>query len=77
MSDANGIPVTQHACLSGLGAKPGAAIRRVLNRVPRTAASLQGSLVAVIEARLKEHEDDMLRQSHTLDEQLNPWQRAD
>jgi len=38
---------------------------------------LYGSSVAVIAARLKEQEDDIFRQFHTLDEQLNPWQRTD
>ena len=55
----------------------GAAIRKVVTRVHRTAPSLEGQPVPVIEARLKEEEHDILKQLHTLDERLGAWQRAD
>ncbi|MCZ7636752.1 MAG: hypothetical protein M5U12_12385 [Verrucomicrobia bacterium] len=48
-----------------------------MTRVHRTAPSLEGQSVAVIEARLKEEEDDILKQLHTLDDRLGEWQRAD
>jgi len=60
-----------------LGAELGAAIRKVVTRVHRTAPSLEGQPVPVIEARLKEEEDDILKQLHTLDERLSAWQQAD
>jgi hypothetical protein len=68
------IPVEE---VTHLGAELGAAIRKVVTRVHRTAPSLEGQSVAVIEARLKEEEDDILKQLHTLDERLNAWQQAD
>ncbi|HNQ89032.1 MAG TPA: hypothetical protein PKM73_10495 [Verrucomicrobiota bacterium] len=68
------IPVEE---VTHLGAELGAAIRKVVTRVHRTAPSLEGQTVAVIEARLKEEEDDILKQLHTLDERLNAWQQAD
>ena len=60
-----------------VGAELGAAIRKVVTRLHRTAPSLEGQPVATIEARLKEEEDDILKQMHTLHERLTPWQRAD
>jgi hypothetical protein len=60
-----------------LGAELGSAIRKVITRLHRTAPSLDGQNVAVIEARLKEEEDDILKQLHTLDERLKAWQQAD
>ena len=60
-----------------LGAELGAAIRKVVTRVHRVAPSLEGQPVPVIEARLKEEEDDILKQLHTLDERLGAWQRAE
>ena len=51
--------------------------RSVVTRVHRVAPSLEGQPVPVIEARLKEEEDDILKQLHTLDERLGAWQRAD
>jgi hypothetical protein len=33
--------------------------------------------VATIEARLEDEEDDILKQMHTLHDQLTPWQRGD
>lgn len=68
------IPVEE---VTHLGAELGAAIRKVVTRVHRTAPSLEGQSVAVIEARLKEEEDDILKQLHTLDERLAAWQGAD
>ncbi len=62
------IPVEE---VTHLGAELGAAIRKVVTRVHRTAPSLEGQSVAVIEARLKEEEDDILTQLHTLDERLS------
>ncbi len=60
-----------------LGAELGAAIRKVITRLHRTAPSLEGQSVAMIEARLKEEENDILKQLHTLDETLQAWQLAD
>jgi len=60
-----------------LGAELGAAIRKVITRLHRTAPSLEGQSVAVIETRLKEEEDDILKQLHTLDERLKGWQQAE
>jgi hypothetical protein len=60
-----------------VGAELGAAIRKVVTRLHRTAPSLEGHPVATIEARLKEEEDDILKQLHTIDERLKPWQQAD
>jgi hypothetical protein len=60
-----------------VGAELGAAIRKVVTRLHRTAPSLEGHPVATIEARLKEEEDDILKQLHTLNERLRPWQQSD
>jgi hypothetical protein len=60
-----------------VGAELGAAIRKVVTHLHRTAPSLEGQPVAVIETRLKEEEDDILKQLHTLDERLNAWQPPD
>jgi hypothetical protein len=60
-----------------VGAELGAAIRKVVTRLHRTAPSLEGHPVATIEARLKEEEDDILKQLHTIDERMKPWQQAD
>jgi hypothetical protein len=60
-----------------LGAELGAAIRKVITRLHRTAPSLEGQPVATIEARLKEEEDDILKQLHTLNERLKTWQQSD
>ena len=68
------IPVEE---VTHLGAELGAAIRKVVTRAHRVAPSLEGQPVPVIEARLKEEEDDILKQLHTLDERLSEWQRAD
>jgi hypothetical protein len=68
------IPVEE---VTHLGAELGAAIRKVVTRLHRTAPSLDGQPVPVIEARLKEQEDDILKQLHTLDDRLGEWQRAD
>ncbi|MCZ7636892.1 MAG: hypothetical protein M5U12_13100 [Verrucomicrobia bacterium] len=63
--------------VSHLGAELGSAIRKVLTRLHRVAPSLEGQPVPVIEERLKEEEDEILKQLHTLDERLNAWQRKD
>lgn len=60
-----------------LGGELGAAIRKVVARLHRCAPSLEGQPVTVIEARLKEAEDEILQQLHTLDERLGGWQQAD
>lgn len=60
-----------------LSAQLGAAIRKVVTPLHHTTPSLEGQPVPVIEARLKEEEDDILKQLHTLDERLSAWQRAD
>ncbi|CAG0995231.1 hypothetical protein ARNL5_03564 [Anaerolineae bacterium] len=60
-----------------LGAELGSAIRKVLTRLHRVAPSLEGQPVPVIEERLKEEEDEILKQLHTLDERLSAWQRKD
>ena len=49
----------------------------MITRLHRTAPSLEGQGVSVIESRLKEEEDDILNQLHTLDERLSAWQQAD
>ena len=55
----------------------GGAIRKKVTRTHRIAPSLEGQPVAVIETRLKEQEDEVLTQLHTLDDHLTAWQRAD
>jgi hypothetical protein len=63
--------------VASVGAELGAAIRKVVTRLHRTAPSLEGQPVATIEARLKEEEDEILKQLHVIDERLTPWQQAD
>jgi hypothetical protein len=67
------IPVEE---VSHLGAELGSAIRKVLTRLHRIAPSLEGHPVEVIETRLKEEEDEVLKQLHTIDERLAQWQGA-
>jgi len=67
------IPVEE---VSHLGAELGSAIRKVLTRLHRIAPSLEGHPVEVIETRLKEEEDEVLKQLHTIDELLTQWQGA-
>ena len=67
------IPVEE---VSHLGAELGSAIRKVLTRLHRIAPSLEGHPVEVIETRLKEEEDEVLKQLHTIDEHLAQWQGA-
>lgn len=67
------IPVDE---VSHLGAELGSAIRKVLTRLHRIAPSLEGHPVEVIETRLKEEEDEVLKQLHTIDERLAQWQGA-
>ncbi|HNQ88399.1 MAG TPA: hypothetical protein PKM73_07295 [Verrucomicrobiota bacterium] len=67
------IPVEE---VTHLGAELGAAIRKVVTRIHRTAPSLEGQPVPVIESRLKEEEDDILKQLHTLDERLSQWREV-
>jgi len=59
------IPVDE---VTHLGAELGSATRKVITRLHRTAPSLEGRNVAVIQSRLKEEEDDILKQLHTLHE---------
>jgi len=68
------VPVEE---VAHVGAELGAAIRKVVTRIHRLAPSLEGHPVEVIESRLKEEEDDIVKQLHTLDERLNAWQQAD
>jgi hypothetical protein len=60
-----------------LGAELGAAIRNVISRLHRSAPSLEGQDVAVIESRRKEEEDEILKQLHTLDERFKSCDRVD
>jgi hypothetical protein len=56
-----------------LGAELGAAIRKTLT-VHHLASSLMGLKAREIEDRLKEAEDETLRQLHLLDQRLGAWQ---
>ena len=60
-----------------LGRELGSAIRTVITRLHRLAPSLDGHEVPVIEARLKEVEDEVLGQLQVIDERLTQWQAAD
>jgi hypothetical protein len=60
-----------------VAAELGAAVRKVVTRLHRSAPSLEGQDVATIEGRLKEEEDEILNQLHTLHERLEAWQQAD
>lgn len=62
--------------VSHLGAEPGSAIRKVLTRLHRIAPSLVGNPVEDLDARLKEDQDEVLKQLHTIDERLGEWQRS-
>ena len=55
------IPVEE---VSHLAAELGSAIRKVLTRLHRIAPSLEGHPVEMIETRLKEEEDEVLKQLH-------------
>lgn len=66
------IPVEE---VAHLGAELGSAIRTVVTRLHRVAPSLAGHPVEIIETRLKEEEDEILKQLHTIDERLKGWQR--
>ena len=57
-----------------LGAELGGAIRKVLTRLHRVAPSLEGRKLDVIEARLREQEEDVLSQLQLLDDRLAAWQ---
>jgi len=65
------IPVNE---VSQLGAQLGGAIRGVVSRLHRVAPSLVGHPVDVIETRLKEEEDEVLKQLHTLNERMDKWE---
>ncbi len=65
------IPVDE---VSQLGAQLGGAIRGVVARLHRVAPSLVGHPVDVIETRLKEEEDEVLKQLHTLNERMDQWE---
>lgn len=60
-----------------LGRELGSAIRTVVTRLHRLAPSLDGHAVAVIEERLKQAEDEILQQLHTVDDRLQGWQAPD
>jgi len=65
------IPVEE---INHLGSELGSAIRAVLSRLHRVAPSLVGYPVDVIETRLKEEEDEVLKQLHTLNERMDKWE---
>lgn len=67
------IPVEE---VSHLGSELGSAIRTVVSRLHRTAPSLVGHPVEVVETRLKEEEDEILKQLHTLGERTAQWQES-
>ena len=67
------IPVEE---VSHLGSELGSAIRTVVSRIHRTAPSLVGHPVETIETRLKEEEDEVLKQLHTLGERMEQWQAS-
>lgn len=67
------IPVEE---VSQLGSELGSAIRTVVSRLHRTAPSLVGHPIEVIETRLKEEEDEVLKQLHTLGERMKEWQAS-
>ena len=60
-----------------LGAELGGAIRKVLTRVHRAAPSLEGRKADVIEAWLKEQEEEVLAQLQILEDRLAAWRRAE
>ncbi len=55
----------------------GATVRKVVSRLHRAAPSLVGHPIDVVQTRLKEEEDEILKQLHTLHERLEAWQQAD
>lgn len=57
-----------------VGAELGAAIRKVVCRLHRVAPSIVGHPVEVVETRLKEEEDEILKQLHLLHEHLSRWE---
>jgi hypothetical protein len=57
-----------------VGAELGAAIRKVVSRLHRVAPSIVGLPVEVVETRLKEEEDEILKQLHLLHEHLSRWE---
>ena len=67
------IPVEE---VTHLGAELGSAIRKVVSRLHRVAPALEGLAVAVIEGRLKEEEDEILKQLHTIGDRLGRWQES-
>jgi hypothetical protein len=58
------------------GSELGSAIRIVVARLHRAAPSFVGLPVETIEARLKEEEDEILKQLNTLRERVDEWQRT-
>lgn len=67
------IPVDE---ISQLGTELGSSIRTVVARLHRVAPSLVGHPVEVIETRLKEEEDEVLKQLYTLGERMTRWQES-
>ena len=57
-----------------VGAELGAAIRKVVTRLHRVAPSVVGHPVDVVETRLKEEEDEILKQLHLLHEHVGRWE---
>jgi hypothetical protein len=60
-----------------LGAELVGAIRKVLTRLHRVAPSLEGRKADVIEARLKEQEEEVLAQLQIVEDRLAAWRRAE
>jgi hypothetical protein len=59
------------------GAALGAAIRKIVTQIHLAAPSVVGVSVPEAEARLKEFEDEILMQLHTLDDQVEQVQQPD
>ncbi len=56
---------------------PPTAIRKVLTRVHRAAPSLEGRKADVIEARLREQEEEVLAQLNIIEDRRANWRRAE
>ena len=56
-----------------LGAELGSAIRKVLTRLHRAAPSLEGRKADLIEARLREQEEEVLAQLQIIEDRLAAW----
>ena len=67
------IPVEE---VTHLGTELASAIRTVVSRLHRVAPSLSGHPVETIETRLKDEEDEILKQLHTINERMGQWQES-